>query len=137
MHVDLRVVASALFACLFPVAAQAQQSLPFPAPPSAGTAGPTIAQSVYEPTKHVNHLPAGAHNVVIIMLDDVGPALPDTFGGPVHTPTLSRIAASGISYNRFHNAAMCSPTRAALLTGRNHHRVGFGQIAELANDWDG
>lgn len=71
------------------------------------------------------------------MLDDVGPALPDTFGGPIHTPTLTRIAKSGITYNRFHNCAMCSPTRASLLTGRNHHRVGFGQIAELANDWDG
>ena len=71
------------------------------------------------------------------MLDDVGPALPDTYGGPIHTPTLTRIAKSGLSYNRFHNAAMCSPTRAALLTGRNHHRSGFGQIAELANDWDG
>ncbi|MGE8454375.1 MAG: sulfatase-like hydrolase/transferase, partial [Pseudomonadales bacterium] len=60
-----------------------------------------------------------------------------TFGGVINTPTLSRVAAAGITYNRFHNAAMCSPTRAALLTGRNHHRVGYGQIAELANDWDG
>ena len=51
--------------------------------------------------------------VLIIMLDDVGPALPDTFGGPIHTPTLTRIANSGIVYNRFHNAAMCSPSRAA------------------------
>jgi arylsulfatase A-like enzyme len=57
--------------------------------------------------------------------------------GDVNTPTLSRLANAGISYNRFHNAAMCSPTRAALLTGRNHHRVGNGQIAEFANDWDG
>jgi arylsulfatase A-like enzyme len=54
-----------------------------------------------------------------------------------HTPTLSRIAQQGISYNRFHTTAMCSPTRAALLIGRNHQRVGAGQIAELANDWDG
>ncbi|MBB6091688.1 arylsulfatase [Povalibacter uvarum] len=113
------------------------QNLPFPPAPSQSTAGPTIAQSVYKPTKPVTHLPAGAPNVLIIMLDDVGPALPDTFGGPIHTPTLSRIANSGIVYNSFHNAAMCSPSRAALLTGRNHHRVGFGQIAELANNWDG
>lgn len=133
----LRVSASALFACLFPLAGLAQQSLPFPPAPSESTAGPTIAKSVYKPTKHVGHLPAGAPNVLIIMLDDVGPALPDTFGGPIHTPTLSRIANDGIVYNRFHNAAMCSPSRAALLTGRNHHRVGFGQIAELANNWDG
>lgn len=115
----------------------AQESLPFPTPPSPGKAGPTIADSVYKPAQRIRHLPADAPNVMIIMLDDVGPALPDTFGGPIHAPTMSRIASSGITYNRFHNAAMCSPTRAALLTGRNHHRVGFGQIAELANDWDG
>ena len=63
--------------------------------------------------------------------------MPATFGGEVHTPTMDRIVKEGIAYNRFHTTAMCSPTRAALLTGRNHHRVGNGQIAELANDWDG
>jgi arylsulfatase A-like enzyme len=115
----------------------AQDSLPFPAQPSGSTAGPTIAESKYSPSPPVSHLPANAPNILIIMLDDVGPALPETFGGPIHTPTLSRIAENGISYNSFHNAAMCSPTRAAVLTGRNHHRSGFGQIAELANDWDG
>jgi arylsulfatase len=71
------------------------------------------------------------------MLDDAGFAQADTYGGEIRTPTLSRIANSGISYNAFHTTAMCSPTRASLLTGRNHHRVGNGQIAELANDWDG
>lgn len=122
---------------LSPLAAMAQDKLPFPAPPSGSKAGPTIAQSAYTPAKPIQHLSPDAPNVVIIMLDDVGPALPDTFGGPIHTPTMTRIVNSGIAYNRFHNAAMCSPSRAALLTGRNHHRVGFGQIAELANDWDG
>lgn len=115
----------------------AQESLPFPDALSPSLAGPTIAQSEYRPTKRVSHLPAGAPNILVIMLDDVGPALPDTYGGPIRTPTLSRVANAGISYNQFHNAAMCSPTRAALLTGRNHHRSGFGQIAELANNWDG
>jgi arylsulfatase len=115
----------------------AQESLPFPPAPSVSKAGPTIAESVYKDAAPVRRLPAGAPNVVIIMLDDVGPALPDTFGGPIHTPTMTRVAKSGITYNRFHNAAMCSPSRAALLTGRNHHRSGFGQIAELANDWEG
>jgi arylsulfatase A-like enzyme len=115
----------------------AQDTLPFPPTLSGSKAGPTIAQSVYSPKKPVSRLPAKAPNVLIIMHDDVGPALPDTYGGPIHAPTLSRIANSGISYNSFHNAAMCSPTRAALLTGRNHHRTGFGQVAELANDWDG
>ena len=76
-------------------------------------------------------------NILIIMFDDAGFAQADTFGGEIHTPTLSRLAADGISYNEFHTTGMCSPTRASLLTGRNHHRVGNGQIAELANDWDG
>ncbi|HKY64193.1 MAG TPA: arylsulfatase [bacterium] len=96
-----------------------------------------MQESTYSPNKPVDHLPKGAPNVLIIMLDDTGPALPDTFGGDIHAPTLTRLRDSGIAYNRFHNTAMCSPTRAALLTGRNHHRVGSGQIAEFANDWDG
>ena len=113
------------------------QDLPFPPKPSGSQAGPTTPQSTYKPLPQPQRLPKGAPNVLIVMLDDVGPALPNTYGGVIHTPTLSRLAQDGISYNRFHNAAMCSPTRAALLTGRNHHPVGFGQIAELANDWDG
>ncbi len=137
MTMSLRAAVGAVFACLPLSLAAAQETLPFPARPSSGKAGPTIKESVYSPAMPAQRLPANSPNVLIIMLDDVGPALPDTYGGPIHTPTLSRIAKSGISYNRFHNAAMCSPTRASLLTGRNHHRSGFGQIAELANDWDG
>jgi len=82
-------------------------------------------------------LPEDAPNILIIMLDDAGPALASALGGPVHAPTFERVLGEGVAYNRFHNTAMCSPTRAAILTGRNHHRVGFGQIAEFANDWDG
>ncbi|HEX6239877.1 MAG TPA: arylsulfatase [Polyangiales bacterium] len=130
--------AFALCLALAPVESlAAQDALPFPALPSKAIAGPTLKASKYVPTVQAKHLPEDAPNVLIIMLDDVGPALPDTYGGDIHTPTLSRIANAGISYNRFHNTAMCSPTRAALLTGRNHHRVGSGQIAELANAWDG
>lgn len=124
-------------ALLLSAPAIAQDSLPFPPKPSGSKAGPTIAQSTYSPLPPQSHLPANAPNILVIMLDDVGPALPSTFGGVINTPTLSQLADQGVSYNRFHNAAMCSPTRAALLTGRNHHRVGNGQIAELANDWDG
>ena len=61
----------------------------------------------------------------------------DTFGGFAHTPTLTRLAKEGISFNRFHTTAICSPTRASLLTGRNHQRVASGTIAERAVDWDG
>ena len=96
-----------------------------------------MQESTYSPLPPVSHLPKDAPNILIFLIDDVGPAQTDTYGGEIHTPTLSRIAKEGISYNRFHTTAMCSPTRAALLTGRNHHRVASGQIAELANDWDG
>jgi arylsulfatase A-like enzyme len=96
-----------------------------------------MQSSIYKPNPVPRRLPADAPNILIIMLDDVGFGLPSTYGGDINTPTLSRIANSGVSYNRFHTAAMCSPTRAALLTGRNHHRVGNGQISELANDWPG
>ncbi len=118
-------------------AAHAQEVLPFPEPPSASTAGKTLADSTHQWRQAPKHLPADAPNIVIFMTDDAGFSNPSTFGGPVLTPTLDRLAASGISYNAFHTTAMCSPTRAALLTGRNHHRVGAGQIAELASDWDG
>ena len=82
-------------------------------------------------------LPEDAPNILIVLIDDVGPALPTTFGGEIRTDTLTRIYQEGIGYNRFHTTAMCSPTRTSLLTGRNHHRIGNGQIAELANHWDG
>ena len=84
-----------------------------------------------------SHLPKDAPNILIILLDDIGFGVADTFGGPVHTPTLSRLAEEGISYNTFNTTSICSPTRAALLTGRNHQRVGSGTIAERAVNWDG
>lgn len=115
----------------------AQQVLPFPPTPSASTAGLTIQDSIYKKRVEPQRLPPDAPNVLIILIDDVGPATPSTYGGEIQTPTLSRIARAGISFNRFHSTAMCSPTRAALLTGRNHTRVGSGQICEFANDWDG
>ena len=114
-----------------------QESLPFPPTPSASIAGRTMQESVYKQRVTPRRLPADAPNILIVLIDDAGPALPATFGGEVQTPTMDRIVNEGIAYNRFHTTAMCSPTRASLLTGRNHHRVGNGQIAELANDWDG
>jgi arylsulfatase len=111
--------------------------LPFPPTPSASVAGRTVQESTYGQRVEPRRLPEDAPNIVIILIDDAGPALPDTYGGEVRTDTLSRIHNEGIGYNRFHTTAMCSPTRASLLTGRNHHRIGNGQIAELANDWDG
>lgn len=113
------------------------ESLPFPQEPSGSKAGRTMQESVYSPRPKPRRLPSDAPNILIVLIDDAGPALPATFGGEIETPTMDRIVKEGIAYNRFHTTAMCSPTRASLLTGRNHHRVGNGQIAELANDWDG
>ncbi|MCD2443276.1 sulfatase-like hydrolase/transferase [Agromyces sp. SYSU K20354] len=113
------------------------RTLPFPPRASGSVAGRTLQESTYSPKPPESHLPADAPNVLIILIDDAGPALPKPLGGLVETPTMERVRSNGVGYNRFHTTAMCSPTRASLLTGRNHHRVGSGQIAELANDWDG
>jgi arylsulfatase A-like enzyme len=81
--------------------------------------------------------PAAAPNVLVILLDDVGFGASSAFGGPCHTPTAERLAANGLRYNRFHTTALCSPTRQALLTGRNHHSVGMGGITEIATSAPG
>src|SRR6476660_10306387 len=73
--------------------------------------------------------PKGAPNVLLIMTDDQGFGAPSTFGGVIPTPSMDRIAREGIRYTNFHSTALCSPTRAALITGRNHHSVGFGVVA--------
>ena len=81
--------------------------------------------------------PKGAPNILLIMTDDVGFAAPSTFGGVIPTPALDRIAAAGLRYTNFHSTSLCSPTRAALITGRNHHSVGFGVISEAASGFPG
>src|SRR5271167_1669470 len=81
--------------------------------------------------------PAGAPNILLIMTDDVGFGAPSTFGGVIPTPAMDRIAASGLRYTNFHSTSLCSPTRAALITGRNHHSVGFGVISEIATGFPG
>src|SRR3954447_14620112 len=81
--------------------------------------------------------PAGAPNVLIVLIDDAGFASSSAFGGPVNTPTAERLAGSGLKYTRFHTTAICSPTRAALISGRNHHAVGMGGITEMATSAPG
>ena len=81
--------------------------------------------------------PAGAPNVLIVLLDDVGFAASSAFGGAIHTPTAERLAKNGLKFNRFHTTALCSPTRQALLTGRNHHSVNMGGICEIATSAPG
>ena len=81
--------------------------------------------------------PAGAPNVLIVLIDDAGFGSSSAFGGPCRTPTFEKLAANGLRYNRFHTTALCSPTRQALLTGRNHHSAGMGCITELATSAPG
>ena len=101
-------------------AAAAQGVLPRPDPAFDGVIGRTAAES----TPHFPapaRAPKGAPNVLLVLIDDVGFGASSTFGGPIPTPTLDRLARSGLRYNQFHTTALCSPTRAALITGRNHH----------------
>lgn len=96
---------------------------------------PTIAAN--SSTELVRSAPEGAPNVVIVLLDDVGFGAAATFGGPATTPALSKLAADGLSYNRFHTTGICSPTRAALLSGRNAHATGVGTVMNVADERPG
>jgi arylsulfatase len=112
--------------------------LPFPPTPmSESVAKPRLQDSTMKWPAEPKRLPADAPNILIVLIDDVGFGVAETFGGEVRTPTLSKLANEGLRYNAFHTTAICSPTRAALLTGRNHTRVGSGTIAERAVAFDG
>ena len=87
-------------------------------------------ETSYPPIEQVRP-PAGAPNVLVILIDDVGFGV-GAFGGPCHTPVAEQLAANGLKFTRFHTTALCSPTRAALLSGGNHHSVGMGGITEIA-----
>ena len=112
--------------------------LPIRRPPFGGVCNRTLAGS--EPDWNlIGHPepPAGAPNVLLVLIDDAGFGNPSTFGGPIETPNYTRMAEAGLRYNRFHVTALCSPTRAALLTGRNNHAVGFGSIGEFSSGFPG
>jgi arylsulfatase len=112
------------------------KQLPAPPQPFAGTIKDIAQQSKpYWPARVVP--PKGAPNVLLIITDDAGFGVSSTFGGVIPTPALDRIAASGLRYTNFHSTALCSPTRAALITGRNHHSAGFGVISEQATGFPG
>ena len=110
--------------------------LPPPDPKFAGVINENAAQSKAWWAPRVVP-PKGAPNVLLIITDDVGFGAPSTFGGVIPTPALDRVAQNGLRYINFHTTALCSPTRAALITGRNHHSVGFGVISELATGFPG
>ena len=111
--------------------------LPFPPEPMAGVAAQRLQDSTMIWPDAVRRLPEDAPNILIVLLDDVGFGISEAFGGEVRTPTFDRLAAEGIAFNAFHTTAICSPTRASLMTGRNHTRVGSGTIAERAVAFDG
>jgi len=115
-----------------------RSQLPVPdiQPPSLTTFDAKDPDTAYPPIEPLLP-PEGAPNVLVVLLDDVGFGASSAFGGPIHTPTAERLAAGGLSFTRFHTTALCSPTRAALLSGRNHHTVGFGAITELATSAPG
>lgn len=115
-----------------------RQVLPIPDQPHTGlitydAKDPDTSFPPIEPLRP----PEGAPNVLIILLDDVGFGASSAFGGPCKMPTAERLAGGGLKYNRFHTTALCSPTRQALLTGRNHHAVGMGGITEIATSAPG
>jgi arylsulfatase len=116
----------------------ARTALPIPPPPFDGVIGETAGQSRPGSTPvRPPEAPAGAPNIFLFMSDDVGFGMSSVFGGPVPTPNLERLAAAGQRYNRFHTTAICSPSRAALLTGRNHHAVGVGYLSDVPSDFPG
>jgi arylsulfatase A-like enzyme len=132
-----RIVLYLMALVFLPASIIAQEVLPFKKQKSGTKAGVTMEQSIYAPTLQKSHLPDDAPNIVIILIDDAGPASPSAYGGEINTPNLAKVANEGISYGAFHSTAMCSPTRSSLMTGRNHTRVGNGQISEISNDFDG
>ncbi len=116
----------------------AQEILPFPPTPSASTAGLTMQDSIYKKRVEPQRLPTDAPNILIILMDDVGPGQASTYGGEINTPTLSARREDGhfLQSLSFHGDVFAH-ARFAALTGRNHTRIGNGQICELANDLDG
>jgi len=132
----LRAILSLALGAALALPAGAQEVLPRPEQPFGGKIGRTSKDSVKDFPKMVE-APKGAPNVLVILTDDVGFGASSTFGGPIPTPTMDRLAKDGLRYNNFHTTALCSPTRAALLSGRNHHSANTGVIMELATGFPG
>ena len=117
-------------------AATAQDVLPRPEAPFNGKIGRTAKDSKPDFPKAIE-APKGAPNILLILTDDVGFGASSPFGGPIQTPTFQRVADAGLRYNAFHTTALCSPTRAALIAGRNHHSIASGSITEFATGYPG
>ncbi|HVN41516.1 MAG TPA: sulfatase-like hydrolase/transferase, partial [Steroidobacteraceae bacterium] len=136
VHRISRVMLPILCALLGPVAATADPVLPAPSVEAYRPAALTPRDAVPRVTTFAK-APANAPNIVVVLLDDVGFGAAGTFGGPIPTPTLDTLAKGGLRYNAFHTTAMCSPTRAALLSGRNANAVGVGSVLNTPAPYDG
>lgn len=130
------MVTGSMMPVLLAAATAAGQSAPAPAPQQPFY-GRTVAESSPPTWPRSPQAREGAPNVIVVMTDDVGFAASSTFGGSIPTPTFDTLAASGLRYNRFHTAAVCSATRAALLTGREHHNAGVGFVTNLPTGYEG
>ncbi len=95
------------------------------------------ARNAQAPDRFEVKAPEGAPNVVIVLIDDIGFGATTTFGGPIETPAFDRLAENGLRYNQFHTTALCSPTRVALKSGRNHHAANTGSVMEIATGFPG
>jgi arylsulfatase len=142
MHPIYRTIGlAAVFLACFAVFASAQDELDRTSLPIQEPKRPTYSEldvrNVETPPFFEVKAPEQAPNVVIVLIDDIGFGGPSTFGGPIQTPTLDRLAAAGLSYNNFHTTALCSPTRNALKTGRNHHTTNTGSIMESSTGFPG
>ncbi|WP_024519557.1 arylsulfatase [Bradyrhizobium sp. Tv2a-2] len=153
MKISTLVISSASVLVLLCIPAGAQQTTGTPGSPSATTTidgkylppqPPKFGGEInLEASKSKPYWPAqvvppkGAPNILLIMTDDQGYGVSGTFGGVIPTPAMDRIAKAGLRYTQFHSTALCSPTRAALITGRNHHSVGFGVITEMSTGYPG
>ena len=149
----LKLAAASLFFLLAALPVNAQQINGVPGSPSATTTitgnqlpappqpfGGVIKETAKDSTPFWPETivpPKGAPNVLLIMTDDQGYGVSGTFGGVIPTPAMDRVAAAGLRYTQFHSTALCSPTRAAIITGRNHHSVGFGVIGEMSTGFPG
>ena len=115
-----------------------KNNLPKPDPKFNGKIGKTYHDSEMDPSLFTSsEAPEGAPNILLILIDDIGFGGPSSFGGPINTPVYDKLADQGLRYNAFHTTALCSPTRAALLTGRDHHNASTGTIVELSNGYPG
>src|SRR5262245_25552446 len=131
-----KLVCCSTFLLILATTALGQEVLPQPEPPFKGVIGRTYKDSTPDKIPIIK-APEGAPNVLVVLIDDSGFGQWGTFGGQIPTPNLDRLAQSGLRYTRFHTTALCSPTRAALLTGRNHHSVGTGVITEIGSGYPG